>query len=73
MHMPMNGHGHENGVDWWIDQIEERSFRIRVRSGEREISEAYDTFYPTLFGLDVADHAEIEAILDRLIRQIQEA
>lgn len=63
----MYGEGQEDGVEWRIEEIDERVFKITVRGHLAELSEEYNTLYPTVWGLDVFDHAQIEAVLDRLL------
>lgn len=65
----MNGAGEEDGVNWRIEQIGDRHFRISVSGRGHKASREYRTSHPTLFGLDVEDHAMIEQILDELLRE----
>lgn len=69
----LHGEGEENGATWTIKQVAEHQFRITVRSSANEQSVDYHTLHPTIWGLDVYDKGQIEAILDRCIREIQDA
>jgi hypothetical protein len=67
------GEGEENGIRWVIEQTGERVFRITVLTPACEKWVDYRTDFPTMFGLDIADKAAIEAQLDQLINEIREA
>jgi hypothetical protein len=65
--------GEEEGIQWYIDlDCKNAEWIVTVTDGENTYTENFKYLYEPIFGIDIADSARIEGILDKFISKCKE-